>query len=132
MCVICVSVYRNDSLRTTACLQATKGDTEKYFKETLWFVRDEVILEVGLKHVIVIGFNELKNIPEIKSKQNTYCGDGCVLYTNIDQKLVNSLHGLLNCEMGGLDCHVITTEFRTSVHCIHMSHLFCNALVHVV
>jgi len=23
-----------------------------------------------------------------------------VLYTNIDQKLVNSLHGLLNCEIG--------------------------------
>jgi len=33
-----------------------------------------------------------------------------VLYTNIDQKLVNSLHRLLNCEKDGLDCHVITTE----------------------
>jgi len=31
-----------------------------------------------------------------------------------------ALHGLLNCEMGGLDCHVITTEYRTRVHCIHM------------
>ena len=29
-----------------------------------------------------------------------------VLYTNIDQTLVNSLLGLLNCEIGGLDCHV--------------------------
>ena len=29
-----------------------------------------------------------------------------VLYTNIDQTLVNSLHRLLNCEIGGLDCHV--------------------------
>jgi len=27
-----------------------------------------------------------------------------VLYTNIDQILVNSLHRLLNCEIGGLDC----------------------------
>jgi len=27
-----------------------------------------------------------------------------VLYTNIDQTLVNSLHGLFNCEIGGLDC----------------------------
>ena len=40
--------------------------------------------------------------------------------TNIDQKLLNSLHRLLNCEKGGLDYHVITTEYRTRVHCIHM------------
>ena len=38
-----------------------------------------------------------------------------VLYKNIDQKLVNSLHRLLNCEKGGLDWHVITTEYRTRV-----------------
>jgi len=31
------------------------------------------------------------------------------LYTDIDQNLINSLHGLLNCEIGGLDCRVITT-----------------------
>mgnify|MGYP006890643508 CR=1 FL=1 len=31
------------------------------------------------------------------------------LYTHIGQKLVNPLHGLLNCEIGGLDCLVITT-----------------------
>ena len=43
-----------------------------------------------------------------------------VLYTNIDQTLVNSLHGLLNCEIGGLDCHVITTAYRTRVHCIQI------------
>jgi len=43
-----------------------------------------------------------------------------ILCTTIDQTLVNSLHGLLNCEMGGLDFHVITTEYRTCVHCIHM------------
>jgi len=55
-----------------------------------------------------------------------------VLYTNIDQTLVNSLHGLLNCEIGGLDCHVITAEHRTRVHCIQMLHLFWNALVHVI
>jgi len=55
-----------------------------------------------------------------------------LLYTNIDQKLVNSLHGLLICEIGGLDSRVITTEYRTRVHCIHMWHLFCNALVHGV
>ena len=55
-----------------------------------------------------------------------------VLDTIIDQTLVNSLHGLLNCEIGGLDCHIITKEYRTRVHCIHMYHLFCNALVHVI
>jgi len=43
-----------------------------------------------------------------------------ILYTNIDQTLVNSLHRLLNCEIGGLDCHVIMTEYRSRVHCIHM------------
>jgi len=43
-----------------------------------------------------------------------------LLYTNIDQKLVNSLHRLLNCEIGGLDCHVFTTEYRTPAQCIHM------------
>ena len=42
-----------------------------------------------------------------------------LLYTNIDQKLVNSLHGLLNCELGDIACRVITTEYRTRVHCIH-------------
>ena len=33
-----------------------------------------------------------------------------LLYTNIDQILVNSLHGLLNCEIVGLGCRVITTR----------------------
>jgi len=45
---------------------------------------------------------------------------------------MNSLHRLLNYEKGGLDCRVITTESRTHVHCIHMYHLFCNSLVHVI
>ena len=44
---------------------------------------------------------------------------------------MNSLHGLLNCEIGGLDWHVITTEYR-SVPCIHMYHLFRNELVYVI
>ena len=43
-----------------------------------------------------------------------------VLYTYIDQKLVNLLHGLLNIEIGGIDCRVITTEYRTRVDCIPM------------
>jgi len=34
-----------------------------------------------------------------------------ILHGNIDQTLVNSLHGLLICLIGGLDCHVITTEY---------------------
>ena len=54
------------------------------------------------------------------------------MYINIDQTLVNLLHGLLNCEIGGLEYQVITTEYRTRVHCIHMLHLFSNALVHVI
>jgi len=53
---------------------------------------------------------------------NTIVWASNLLYTNIGQTLVNSLQGLLNCEIGGLDCHVITTEYRTRVlvYCIHM------------
>ena len=29
---------------------------------------------------------------------------------------MHSLHGLLNCEIGGLDCHDITTEYRTRLY----------------
>jgi len=36
------------------------------------------------------------------------------------QTLVNSLHRLMNCVIGGLDCRAITTEYRTCVHRIHM------------
>ena len=42
------------------------------------------------------------------------------MHENIDQTLLNSLHRLLICEIGGLDCHVTTTEYRTRVHWIHM------------
>ena len=55
-----------------------------------------------------------------------------LLYKKIDQKLMKSFHRLLNCENGGLDCRVITTEYRTRAQCIHMYHLFCNALTHVI
>ena len=48
----------------------------------------------------------------------------------MDQKLVNSLHEVLNCEIGGLDCRVITTEYRTRLQCIHMKQLLYNTLVH--
>ena len=39
-----------------------------------------------------------------------------VLFTNIGKTLMSSLHGLLNCKIDGLDCHVSTTEYRTRVH----------------
>ena len=45
---------------------------------------------------------------------------------------MNSLHGLLNFEIGGLDCHVITTEYIKHVQCIQMKHLFFNAFVNVI
>jgi len=38
-----------------------------------------------------------------------------LVYTNIDQTLVNSLHRLLSCEIGGLDRHVITFPLYTHV-----------------
>jgi len=43
-----------------------------------------------------------------------------LVYTKIDHTLMNSLHVLLNCEIGGLDSHVITTEYKTRVQCIYM------------
>jgi len=39
-----------------------------------------------------------------------------VLYGNIDQTLVNSLHVLLNTEIGGFNCRAITTEYISCVH----------------
>ena len=45
---------------------------------------------------------------------------------------MNSLHGLLNCEICGLYWHVITAQYRTRIPCIHMLHLLCNALIHVI
>ena len=39
---------------------------------------------------------------------------------NAVMTLVNSLHRLLNCGISGLDYYVITTEYKTRVHCIHM------------
>ena len=45
---------------------------------------------------------------------------------------MHSLHGLLNCAIGGLDCRVITREYRTRIHSIHRYHLFYNGLVHVI
>ena len=42
------------------------------------------------------------------------------------------IHRLLNCKIGGLDCHFITTEYRTRVQRIYMYHLFCQALVRVI
>ena len=38
------------------------------------------------------------------------CSNIIVLHENIDQTLLISLYGLLNCEIGGLNCCVITTE----------------------
>ena len=66
-----------------------------------------------------------------KSKLFCYFDYLTVLRGNIDQTLVNALHAPLNFEIGGLDC-CIATEYISHIHCIHMLHLFCNALVHVI
>jgi len=39
---------------------------------------------------------------------------------------MSSLHDLLNFEIGGLDCRVITTEYISRVQLIHMYHLLRN------
>jgi len=55
-----------------------------------------------------------------------------VLHGNNDQTLVNPLHGQLDFEIGGLDCPLFTTEYRTHVNWIHKKHLFCNESVLVI
>ena len=53
-----------------------------------------------------------------KKKKTTRSGIGyflIVLYTNSDQTLMNALHGLLNCEIRGTDCSVITSTSHVSI-----------------
>ena len=42
--------------------------------------------------------------------------DTLLLYAHIGQTLVNALHGLLNCEIGRLDWHVITIVLQLYTH----------------
>jgi len=55
-----------------------------------------------------------------------------IAWTHWPRTLVYSLLGLLNCEIGGLDCRVITTEYKPRVHRLHMLNLSYNTLVHVI
>ena len=48
-----------------------------------------------------------------------YIFNGRVLHGNIDQTLVNYLHDLMNCEIGGLDSHIITAEHLFHFHWTH-------------
>ena len=56
--------------------------------------------------------NNMKNDP-IPGYTNIYVHNLNVtlLHGNIDQTLVNTVHGLLNCKISGLDSHVITAEY---------------------
>ena len=58
-------------------------------------------------HYLYLAFKTLEKVIDINV---------CILHGNIDQTLVNSLHCRLNFEIGILDCHVITTEYKTHVH----------------
>jgi len=49
----------------------------------------------------------------------SFNNDHLVLHGNIDQTLMKSLHGLLNFEIRGLDCRVITAEDISRVHWKH-------------
>jgi len=46
------------------------------------------------------------------------------VYTHIDQTLVNSLHRLLNCEIGGLDCHVIIQQSIEHVSTVYTCYTY--------
>ena len=47
-----------------------------------------------------------------------------ILHRNIDQTLLNSLHGLLDFEIGGLRCRGITTEYRTHVSIVYTCNIY--------
>jgi len=53
-----------------------------------------------------------------------------MVYTNIDQKLVNSFTRII--ELWNRWIRLSCYNNRTRVYCIHIYHLFCNALVHVI
>jgi len=55
-----------------------------------------------------------------------------ILHGNIDQTLVNYLHGLLSYELGRLYYRVIIIKYITCVRCVYMLNIDCNALVHVI
>ena len=46
------------------------------------------------------------------------------LHGNIDQTRVNSLHGMLNCGIGGFDCPVTTAEYK-HVSIIYRCNTYC-------
>jgi len=54
-----------------------------------------------------------------------------LLHGNIDQTLVNSLHGLLNFETGELDCRVITTEYLSRFNKSTCNTYLCYSLFHI-
>ena len=66
------------------------------------------------------------------SIKQTLCQYCLVIECTFANILYNLLHGLLNCEIGGLDGRVITIENITHVHRLHMYHLFCYALVQII
>jgi len=80
----------------------------------------------------LVKYRQNQNQTPLKSQALSQGFALCILYRKIDQTLVDSLQGLLNFERVGLDCRVITTEYKTRVHWIHTEHLFCNTLVRVI
>ena len=53
-----------------------------------------------------------------KTKTNTN-----VLHRNIDQTLINSLHGLLKSNISGLDCCVYTAEYISCPLNTHVTYI---------
>ena len=56
-----------------------------------------------------------------------------VLYKYIDKKLVKFITRIIELwnRLVRVSCYY-NREYKTRVHFIHMYHLFCNALVHVI
>ena len=95
-----------------------------HLKTSIIQLRFEYSFEHTLKSIQIFKSNKkwhLTVVQEVLVFLRTEC-----LLTSIVCKhcpdTMNSLHGLLNCERGGLDCHVITPAYRTRVNYIaHVS-----------
>jgi len=114
-----IHLWQDADTSVDICLIHTAKETDIYCRITIVSVDTSVFQLITDTTSIKCSFCRLFDISSclVCSFEDAVCHI-VILYTHSDQTLVNSLHGLLNCEIGGLDCHVITTGYRTQVHCL--------------
>ena len=123
LCNFAVLKSSQSKFTTTAASAAVMCCFCLYVYCRLLYVLTELYINVSASLIeFLLHMNYISSVFEIDYNYTAIQYRPCLLYTNIDQTLVNSLYGLLNCEIDALDCHVITTAYETRVHgtCIHM------------